>query len=256
RFRPASRGRSRKRQRRWDCWRWMPRFPAVRPVRKTASCPSCAAARKRRWRLRGPFGKLTPRASATSAGLGQGRPPRRSTGSTVSPGIARKIAEETKALGLLALDAPVSGGQAGAENGKLSIMCGGAEEAMEAARPVLETYAARIVHIGEAGAGQAAKAVNQICIAGVLAGLSEGLRFAQAAELDLEKVLEAISGGAAQSWQMENRWATMAAGQFDFGLAVDCMRRGVASALADAGAGGLVSRPDRCIRSHPRNTAG
>ncbi|HLV07606.1 MAG TPA: NAD(P)-dependent oxidoreductase [Croceibacterium sp.] len=158
---------------------------------------------------------------------------------TVSPGIARRIAQEAERASVLALDAPVSGGQSGAENGKLSAMCGGSAEAMSAARPVLEAYAARIVHVGEAGAGQATKAVNQICIAGVLAGLSEGLRFAQAAELDLEKVLEAISGGAAQSWQMENRWATMAAGQFDFGFAIDWMRKDLAIALAEAGARGL-----------------
>ncbi len=158
---------------------------------------------------------------------------------TVSPGIARRIAQEAERAGVLALDAPVSGGQSGAENGKLSAMCGGSAEAMDAARPVLEAYAARIVHVGEAGAGQATKAVNQICIAGVLAGLSEGMRFAQAAELDLEKVLEAISGGAAQSWQMENRWATMAAGQFDFGFAIDWMRKDLAIALAEARARGL-----------------
>jgi len=158
---------------------------------------------------------------------------------TVSPGIARKIAEEAKALGLLALDAPVSGGQAGAENGKLSIMCGGTEQAMEAARPVLETYAARIVHIGEAGAGQAAKAVNQICIAGTLAGLSEAVRFAQAAGLDMDRVLSAVSGGAAQSWQMENRWPTMAKGEFDFGFAIDWMRKDLAIALVEAGQQGL-----------------
>lgn len=158
---------------------------------------------------------------------------------TVSPGIARRIAQEAERAGVLALDAPVSGGQSGAENGKLSAMCGGSAEAMDAARPVLEAYAARIVHVGEAGAGQATKAVNQICIAGVLAGLSEGMRFAQAAELDLEKVLEAISGGAAQSWQMESRWATMAAGQFDFGFAIDWMRKDLAIALAEARARGL-----------------
>src|SRR5690606_14626862 len=111
---------------------------------------------------------------------------------TVSPAIARRIAEEAATRGVLALDAPVSGGQAGAENGKLSIMCGGTAAAMEAAHPLIQAYAARIVHVGEAGAGQATKAVNQICIAGVLAGLSEGVRFAQAAGLDLDKVLEAV----------------------------------------------------------------
>src|SRR5690606_35065071 len=138
---------------------------------------------------------------------------------TVSPGIARRIAQEAERAGVLALDAPVSGGQSGAENGKLSPMCGGSAEAMDAARPVLGAYAARVVHVGEAGAGQACKAVNQICIAGVLAGLSEGVRFAQAAGLDLDRVFEAISGGAAKSWQMDNRWTTMARGEFDFGFA-------------------------------------
>ncbi len=158
---------------------------------------------------------------------------------TVSPAIARRIAEEAATRGVLALDAPVSGGQAGAENGKLSIMCGGTAAAMEAARPLIQAYAARIVHVGEAGAGQATKAVNQICIAGVLAGLSEGVRFAQAAGLDLDKVLEAVSGGAAQSWQMENRWKTMTRGEFNFGFAIDWMRKDLAIALAEAEAHGL-----------------
>lgn len=158
---------------------------------------------------------------------------------TVSPAIARGIAREAEALSLLALDAPVSGGQAGAENGKLSIMCGGTEEAMNAARPVIEAYAARIVHVGAAGAGQATKAVNQVCIAGVLAGLSEGVRLAEAERLDMGKVLEAISGGAAQSWQMDNRWATMAEDKFDFGFAIDWMRKDLAIALAEAQERGL-----------------
>src|SRR6478609_8441509 len=157
---------------------------------------------------------------------------------TVSPAIARRIADGAAQRGVLALDAPVSGGQAGAENGKLSIMCGGTAEAMAAAQPVLEAYASRIVHVGEAGAGQACKAVNQICIAGVLAGLSEGVRFAQAAGLDLDKVLEAISGGAAQSWQMTNRWSTMTRNEFDFGFAIDWMRKDLAIALGEAGARG------------------
>jgi 3-hydroxyisobutyrate dehydrogenase len=158
---------------------------------------------------------------------------------TVSPAIARRIAVEAEARGVLALDAPVSGGQAGAENGKLSIMCGGSVEAMDHARPVIRAYAARIVHVGDAGAGQATKAVNQICIAGVLAGLSEAVRFAQGAGLDMGKVLEAVSGGAAQSWQMENRWATMDRGEFDFGFAIDWMRKDLAIALAEANAHGL-----------------
>lgn len=153
---------------------------------------------------------------------------------TVSPGIARRIAAEAEARKVLALDAPISGGQAGAENGRLSIMCGGSEAAMAAARSVIRVYAARIVHVGDAGAGQATKAVNQICIAGVLAGLSEGVRFAQAAGLDLDRVLEAVSGGAAQSWQMENRWKTMTENRFDFGFAIDWMRKDLAIALGEA----------------------
>jgi 3-hydroxyisobutyrate dehydrogenase len=158
---------------------------------------------------------------------------------TVSPAIARRIADEAERRGVLALDAPVSGGQAGAENGKLAIMCGGSAQAMDAARPVIEAYAARVVHIGGSGSGQATKSVNQICIAGTLAGLSEGMRFAQGAGLDLDKVFEAISAGAAQSWQMDNRWKTMAAGEFDFGFAIDWMRKDLAIALAEAQAHGI-----------------
>ncbi|WP_126172061.1 NAD(P)-dependent oxidoreductase [Altericroceibacterium xinjiangense] len=158
---------------------------------------------------------------------------------TISPALARRIAEEAKGAGVLALDAPVSGGQAGAENGRLAIMCGGSADAMERARPVMEAYAARIVHVGDAGMGQATKAVNQICIAGTLAGLSEAVRFAAEAGLEMDKVLEAISGGAAQSWQMENRWNTMARGEFDFGFAIDWMRKDLAIALEEARAMGV-----------------
>ena len=158
---------------------------------------------------------------------------------TVSPALARRIAQEAEARGILAVDAPVSGGQAGAENGKLAIMCGGSDAAMAAATPVMDAYAARIVHIGGPGAGQACKAVNQVCIAGTLAGLSEGVRLAQASGVDTAKVLEAISGGAAQSWQMDNRWDTMVAGDFDFGFAIDWMRKDLAIALAEAKDRGL-----------------
>lgn len=158
---------------------------------------------------------------------------------TISPSMARRIAVEAEAHGVLAVDAPVSGGQAGAENGKLAVMCGGSEEAVTAALPVMQAYAARVVHIGPAGAGQGAKAVNQVCIAGTLAGLSEGLRLTQASGLDTGKVLEAIGGGAAQSWQMDNRWATMARDEFDFGFAIDWMRKDLAIALAEAGEHGL-----------------
>jgi 3-hydroxyisobutyrate dehydrogenase len=158
---------------------------------------------------------------------------------TISPTLAGRVAATAGDYGVLALDAPVSGGQSGAEAGKLSIMCGGSVQAMDSAREVLSAYAARIVHIGEAGSGQATKAVNQLCIAGTLAGLAEGVRFAQAAGLTMDKVLEAVSGGAAQSWQMENRWRTMANGEFDFGFAVDWMRKDLAIALAEANARGL-----------------
>ena len=149
---------------------------------------------------------------------------------TVSADIARRLADART----LVVDAPVSGGQAGAEAGKLSIMCGGTAEAMARAEPVMRAYGARIVHVGAAGAGQQAKMVNQICIAGVLQGVSEGLRFAQKSGLDLAKVLEAISGGAAQSWQMVNRWESMAEDRFDFGFAVDWMRKDLGLALDEA----------------------
>jgi 3-hydroxyisobutyrate dehydrogenase len=159
---------------------------------------------------------------------------------TVSAAIARRLAEEGAARGLLVLDAPVSGGQAGAEGGKLSIMCGGSAGAFAAAEPILQTYAARVVHVGAAGAGQQTKMVNQIAIAGVLGGLSEALRFAQASGLDLDAVFEAVSGGAAQSWQMVNRWGSMAEDRFDFGFAIDWMRKDLGLALGEARANGAA----------------
>ena len=157
---------------------------------------------------------------------------------TVSARIARQLAVEAKSRSIHSVDAPVSGGQAGAENGALSIMCGGSEEAMAAAQPIMQAYAKRIVHVGGPGAGQTAKMVNQIAIAGVLQGLSEAVHFAQCAEIDMDKVFEAISGGAAQSWQMDNRWVTMAKGEFDFGFAVDWMRKDLGLALDEARANG------------------
>ena len=153
---------------------------------------------------------------------------------TVSARLARRAAEEAEARGLHSVDAPVSGGQAGAEQGTLSIMCGGSLKAMALAEPIMHAYAARIVHVGGPGAGQQTKMVNQIAIAGVLQGLSEALRFAQASGLDLDKVFDAVSGGAAQSWQMVNRWSTMARGEFDFGFAVDWMRKDLGLALDEA----------------------
>ena len=159
---------------------------------------------------------------------------------TVSARIARRLAEEGAARGLLVVDAPVSGGQAGAENGALSIMCGGTAEAMARATPLMDVYATRIVHVGAAGAGQTTKMCNQIAIAGVIQGVAEALRFAQASELDTDKVFEAISAGAAGSWQMQNRWATMAQGEFDFGFAVDWMRKDLGLALDEARGNGAT----------------
>ena len=159
---------------------------------------------------------------------------------TVSARIARQLFVEGESLGLHCVDAPVSGGQAGAENGRLSIMCGGTEPAVTAAKIAMQSYAARIVHVGGAGAGQTAKMVNQICIANVIQGLAEALRFAQAAELDIDKVFDAISGGAAQSWQMDNYWKTMAQDSFDFGFAVDWMRKDLGLALDEARANGAT----------------
>ena len=153
---------------------------------------------------------------------------------TVSARIARQLSVEAEGRGIHVVDAPVSGGQAGAENGKLAIMCGGSKEAFAAAELIMTAYAARIVHVGRTGAGQITKMCNQIAIAGVLEGLSEALRFAQASKLDLDKVYSAISGGAAQSWQMDNRWATMAKDEFDFGFAVDWMRKDLGLALEEA----------------------
>jgi len=153
---------------------------------------------------------------------------------TVSAKIARQLAVEGKSHDILCVDAPVSGGQVGAENGTLSVMCGGRDKAVEAARPYMEAYGARITHVGPAGAGQTTKMVNQICIAGAVQGLSEALRFAQNANLDLDKVFEAVSGGAAASWQMLNRWKTMANDDFDFGFAIDWMRKDLGLAIDEA----------------------
>jgi 3-hydroxyisobutyrate dehydrogenase len=161
---------------------------------------------------------------------------------TVSARIARQIAVEARDTQVHCIDAPMTGSQIGAENGTLTLMCGGRKDAIEAARPVMESYSKAIVHLGKAGSGQTAKMVNQICIAGVVAGLSEALRFAQSAHLDMDAVYEAISGGAAQSWQMDNRWKTMAQDSFDFGFAIDWMRKDLGLAM-DEGRGIGVSLP-------------
>jgi 3-hydroxyisobutyrate dehydrogenase len=157
---------------------------------------------------------------------------------TTSAKVARALAAEAAGRGCFFLDAPVSGGQAGAENGQLAIMVGGDTAAVERARPVIGAYAKAVQHMGEAGAGQLTKMVNQICIAGVVQGLAEAVSFAGRAGLDAGLVYDAISKGAAQSWQMDNRWKTMAEGKFDFGFAVDWMRKDLGLVLDEARANG------------------
>ena len=153
---------------------------------------------------------------------------------TASAALARELHETAKASQIGFLDAPVSGGQAGAENGQLSIMCGGDDSVFAKAEPIMGAYAKAMVHAGPAGAGQLTKMVNQICIAGLVQGLAEGLHFAKSAGLDPETVISAVSKGAAQSWQMENRWRTMVDGEFDFGFAVNWMRKDLRIALDEA----------------------
>ena len=144
---------------------------------------------------------------------------------TASANIARELYAAAKDKGFGFLDAPVSGGQAGAENGVLTVMVGGDEAPFERAKPVIANYARMVNLIGPSGAGQLTKMVNQICIAGLVQALSEGINFAQKSGLDLQKVIDTISKGAAQSWQMENRWKNMMEGKFEFGFAVDWMRK-------------------------------
>ena len=154
---------------------------------------------------------------------------------TASATLARELYEKCKEKGVQFVDAPVSGGQAGAVNGQLGIMCGGEQGVFDCAKAVLDVYAKSCVLIGEAGAGQLCKMVNQICIAGLLQGLGEALNFGKKAGLDLEKVISVISKGAAQSWQMENRWKTMDQHKFDgFGFAVDWMRKDLGICLEEA----------------------
>jgi 3-hydroxyisobutyrate dehydrogenase len=153
---------------------------------------------------------------------------------TASANIARELAAEAKKLGLRFIDAPVSGGQAGAENGMLTVMCGGEQATFDEVQPVAMAYARAVTLVGAAGAGQLAKMVNQICIAGLVQGLSEGINFGMAAGLDMKLVLDVISKGAATSWQMENRGKTMVEGKFDFGFAVDWMRKDLGLCLDEA----------------------
>ncbi|WP_112606265.1 NAD(P)-dependent oxidoreductase [Rhizobium sp. WW22] len=153
---------------------------------------------------------------------------------TASAEVARELYAAAKKKGVDFIDAPVSGGQAGAENGVLTVMCGGDEAAFEKARPVIDAYARMVGLMGSVGAGQLTKMINQICIAGIVQGLAEGIHFGKQAGLDIEKVVEVISKGAAGSWQMENRHKTMNSGKYDFGFAVDWMRKDLGIVLEEA----------------------
>jgi 3-hydroxyisobutyrate dehydrogenase-like beta-hydroxyacid dehydrogenase len=173
----------------------------------------------------GTFGALAPGAIAIDH-------------TTASAVIAHELHGAAKARGANALDAPVSGGQSGAENGTLTVMAGGDDEAFGQAAPVIEAYARACNLIGPSGSGQLTKMVNQICIGGLIEGLAEALHFARHAGLDIEKVIDTIAKGAAQSWQMENRWRTMIEGKFDFGFAVDWVRKDFALIFEEARANG------------------
>jgi 3-hydroxyisobutyrate dehydrogenase len=153
---------------------------------------------------------------------------------TASAEIARDLFDAAKKSGFDFIDAPVSGGQAGAENGVLTVMCGGEQGVFDKAKPVIDAYARACNLMGSPGSGQLAKMVNQICIAGLVQGLSEGIHFAKKAGLDIEKLIATISKGAAQSWQMENRYKMMAANKYDFGFAVDWMRKDLSICLGEA----------------------
>ena len=157
---------------------------------------------------------------------------------TTSAKLARELSALAASSGKAFVDAPVSGGQAGAENGTLSVMAGGEGEAIARVRPVLDCYAKAVKHVGPAGSGQLTKMVNQICIAGVVQGLAEAVHFARQAGLDTDAVYDAVSKGAAQSWQMDNRWKAMVENRFDFGFAVDWMRKDLGLVLDEARANG------------------
>ncbi len=159
---------------------------------------------------------------------------------TASAEVARELYHAASTLGLHFLDAPVSGGQAGAQNGQLTVMCGGDPTPFEAARPVALAFSRAFTRMGDSGSGQLTKMVNQICIAGLLQGLSEAIAFGQRAGLDIPAVLDVIGKGAAQSWQMDNRGRTMAEGHFDFGFAVDWMRKDLGLVLAEAQRNGAL----------------
>jgi 3-hydroxyisobutyrate dehydrogenase-like beta-hydroxyacid dehydrogenase len=152
---------------------------------------------------------------------------------TASADIARELHGLGKQKGIEFIDAPVSGGQAGAENGQLTVMCGGEQAPFDKARPVIDAYAKAVTLIGPPGSGQITKMINQMCIAGIVQGLAEGINLGQRSGLDMEKVIGAISKGAAQSWQMDNRWKAMVDGKFEFGFAVDWMRKDLGIAMAE-----------------------
>ncbi len=153
---------------------------------------------------------------------------------TTSAVVAQEVSQHLRAQGCHFVDAPVSGGQSGADNGVLTIMCGGSTDVFDSVRSILELYSKRVRLMGPVGNGQLTKMVNQICVAGLLQGLAEGVHFAQCAQLDIEKVFEVISQGAAQSWQMDNRSKTMMLDQYDFGFAVDWMRKDLGICLETA----------------------
>ena len=191
------------------------RPPRRRPKARTSSCAASATTTT--------CARSRSEPTAPSTGMKKGAVFVDHT--TASAEIARELYAEAKKRGFEFVDAPVSGGQAGAENGVLTVMCGGEPEPYGRAEKVIAAYARMCKLLGPAGAGQLTKMVNQICIAGLVQGLSEGIHFAKKAGLDVDAVIETISKGAAQSWQMENRYKTMAAGKFDFGFAVDWMRK-------------------------------
>jgi 3-hydroxyisobutyrate dehydrogenase len=153
---------------------------------------------------------------------------------TASAEVARELSGAADKAGFKFVDAPVSGGQAGAENGVLTVMCGGKEDAYAAAEPIIAAYARMCKLLGPAGSGQLTKMVNQICIAGLVQGLSEGIHFAKKSGLDVNAVVDTISKGAAQSWQMDNRYKAMNDGKFDFGFAVEWMRKDLSICIAEA----------------------
>ena len=169
---------------------------------------------------------------------------------TASATLARELHKACLERGVGFLDAPLSGGQAGAESGQLTIMVGGDADVFERVEPVMDCYAKAITLIGPAGCGQLAKMVNQVCIAGIVQGLAEALHFAKRANLDVDKVIAAISKGAAQSWQMENRWRTMVDNEFEFGFAVDWMRKDLGITLDEAAENGAVLEMTRLVDAY------